>query len=158
MNNFFDRLGKKANEAYQATKEKTVNLTEEIKIKTKINEKNDKIEEIYAEIGKFVYTELKDGRDADRNVVTEKCNAISTLNDELEKLRADLLALKNIKKCVKCGKEMELNSDFCSNCGEKQPKVEPKVEVKNEEPANAQDANVIEINNVDENNNGENQM
>ena len=53
---------------------------------------------------------------------------------------------------------MELNSEFCSNCGEKQPKVEPKVEVKNEEPANAQDANVIEINNVDENNNGENQM
>ena len=36
MNNFFDRLGNKANEAYQATKEKTVNLTEEIKIKTKI--------------------------------------------------------------------------------------------------------------------------
>ena len=114
--------------------------------------------ELYIEIGKFVYTELKDGRDADRNVVTEKCNAISALNDDLEKLRADLLALKNIKKCVKCGKEMDLNSEFCSNCGEKQPKVEPKVEVKNEEPENAQDANVIEINNVEENNNnGENQ-
>ena len=53
---------------------------------------------------------------------------------------------------------MDLKSEFCSICGERQPKVEPKVEVKNEEPANAQDANVIEINNVDENNNGENQM
>ena len=42
MNNFFDRLGKKANEAYQATKEKTVNLTEEIKIKTKNIEKSMK--------------------------------------------------------------------------------------------------------------------
>ena len=60
MNNFFDRLGKKANEAYQATKEKTVNLTEEIKIKTKINEKNDKIEEIYAEIGKLYFEKHRD--------------------------------------------------------------------------------------------------
>lgn len=155
--NFFDKLGKKANETYQVAKEKTVNLTEELKIKGKINEINDKIETIYAEIGKFVYTELKDGRDASRDVVTEKCNAISTLNDDLEKLRTDLLALKNIKKCVKCNAEMDLKSEFCSNCGEKQPKIEPKVEVKNEEPADAQDANVIEVNDVENNNNGENQ-
>lgn len=155
--NFFDKLGRKANETYKVAKEKTVNLTEELKIKGKINEINDKIESIYAEIGKFVYTELKDGRDASRDVVTEKCNEISTLNDELEKLRTDLLALKNIKKCVKCNAEMDLKSEFCSNCGEKQPKIEPKVEVKNEEPADAQDANVIEVNDVENNNNGENQ-
>ena len=155
--NFFDKLGRKAKETYKVAKEKTVNLTEELKIKGKINEINDKIESIYAEIGKFVYTELKDGRDASRDVVTEKCNEISTLNDELEKLRTDLLALKNIKKCVKCNAEMDLKSEFCSNCGEKQPKIEPKVEVKNEEPADAQDANVIEVNDVENNNNGENQ-
>ena len=155
--NFFDKLGRKANETYKVAKEKTVSLTEELKIKGKINEINDKIESIYAEIGKFVYTELKDGRDASRDVVTEKCNEISTLNDELEKLRTDLLALKNIKKCVKCNAEMDLKSEFCSNCGEKQPKIEPKVEVKNEEPADAQDANVIEVNDVENNNNGENQ-
>ncbi len=154
--NFFDKLGKKANETYQATKERATTLTEEIKIKSKISDTNDKIDGLYNEIGKFVYNELKEGRDASRELVTEKCNEISALNDELEKLRADLLALKNIKKCVKCGRELELKAEFCSNCGEKQPKIEPKVEVKNEEPENAQDANVIEINNPD--NNNENQM
>lgn len=155
MMNFFDKLGKKANEAYQVTKEKTVTLTEEIKIKGKISEINDKIDGLYAEIGKFVYTELKDGRDASRDVVTEKCNEISKLNDDLEKLRTDVLALKNIKKCVKCNAEMDLKSEFCSICGEKQPKVEPKVEVKNEEPENAQDANVIEVNDVNNDNNNQ---
>ena len=35
---FFSKLGKKASETYQATKEKAVNLSEELKLKSKISD------------------------------------------------------------------------------------------------------------------------
>ena len=57
---FFSKLGKKASKTYQATKEKAVNLSEELKIKGKISEIKDKINDIYTEIGKTVYNEIKE--------------------------------------------------------------------------------------------------
>ena len=43
--NFLSKLGKKASETYQVTKEKATNLSEELKLKGKINDLKDKIEE-----------------------------------------------------------------------------------------------------------------
>ena len=81
---FFSKLGKKASKTYQATKEKAVNLSEELKIKGKISEIKDKINDIYTEIGKTVYNEIKEGRDVSKEEITEKCDEISKLNDEIE--------------------------------------------------------------------------
>ena len=71
---FFNKLGKKANEAYKVTKEKATeaykvtkekanDISEEIKLKSKINSLEEKNYEIYAEIGEIVYNEVKDGKD-----------------------------------------------------------------------------------------------
>ena len=49
--------------------------------------------------------------------------------------------------CVNCGVELEIESEFCSKCGSKQPKIE-KVEIKKEEPTGAKETEVIEVNNV----------
>jgi len=150
---FLNKLGKKASETYQITKEKASNLSEELKLKGKISEKNDKIEELYSEIGKVVYSEMKAGTDVAKEDVVSKCEEISRLNEEIEKLRNDILALKNIKKCVNCGAELEKNADFCSKCGKEQPSVE-KVEVK-EEPTDVKEAEVVEVKDIDNENNDE---
>lgn len=39
---FFNKLGKKASQTYQATKEKATNLSDELKLKGKISEKKKK--------------------------------------------------------------------------------------------------------------------
>ena len=144
---FLNKLGKKASETYQATKEKATTISEELKLKSKINSLEEKIFQIYAEVGEIVYNEIKDGKDVSKEEVAVKCEDISRKKDEISKLKSELLTVKKIKKCVNCGVELEIESEFCSKCGSKQPKVE-KVEIKKEEPTGAKETEVIEVNNV----------
>ena len=117
---FLNKLGKKASETYQATKEKTVKFSEEMKLKGKISDAKNKINNLYQEI--------------------------SEKYDEISKLESDILALKDVKKCVDCGAEISKKDEFCSKCGKPQPKQEEKAEVIEEsEIQDVQDAEVTEI-------------
>ncbi len=164
---FLNKLGKKANEAYQVTKEKATeaykvtkekasDISEEIKLKSKINSLEEKNYEIYAEIGEIVYNEVKNGTDVSKDEVTVKCEEISRNRDEIEKLKTDLLAVKKIKKCANCGEELDINVEFCSKCGKEQPKIE-NVEIKEEPQESVKEAEVVEVNNVEENSNSNNE-
>ncbi len=150
---FLNKLGKKATETYQVTKEKATNLSEEIKIRGKISEYKEKIEEKYTEIGKEVYNQIKDGKDVSKDSITSKCDEIKISQEEISKLKEQLLAIKKVKKCVGCGAEIAIDSDFCSKCGKAQPKVE-NVEVK-EEPKDVKEAEIIEVNDVEKTDNNE---
>ena len=141
---FFDKLSKKASETYQVTKEKATNLSEEIKLKGKVTELKEKIEKLYNEIGIIVYNEVKDGKDVSKEEVTAKCEEISKAKDDIEKIQDELLSLKNVRKCAKCGEQLDIEDSFCCKCGAEQPKQE-KVEVKEEAPeTETKPAEVIE--------------
>ncbi|MBP3596180.1 MAG: zinc ribbon domain-containing protein [Clostridia bacterium] len=145
---FFSKIGKKASEAAQITKEKTAKLSGEIKLRNKINDCKNKINNLYEEIGKIVYAEYRSGAKNDTDEVNMKCEEIATLNEEIEKAEVEILALKDIKKCVSCGAEIALNVEFCSKCGKEQPKIET-VEV-TEEPTDVQEAEVTEVKDAEE--------
>ena len=140
--NFFNKLGKKASETYQLTKEKTSKISEELKLRNKINENKNNIEEIYNEIGKCVYNEFKTGEKCDK--MTEKCEQITALEEENCRIEDKILGIKNIKKCINCNSEITKDSEFCSKCGTKQP-VEEKIEIKEKPTQEAKDAEVVEI-------------
>ena len=153
---FFNKLSKKTNEAYQTAKEKTAKISGELKLKNKISELKEKINKEYEEIGKIVYEKMKNGEDASKEEITPKCEEISRLKEEIEKAEVEILALKDIKKCSNCGTELTLEAEFCSKCGKEQPKIE-KVEVEvAEEPTVeaelAENAEVTEVKTVEENN------
>jgi len=127
---FFNDLGKKASEAYNVTKEKTSKLSGELKLKGKINEFKNKIEDIEFEIGKIVYAEFKTGtKDQNEEEIKAKCEEIVGLENDIKKAEEDILALKDIKKCVSCGAEISKDMEFCSKCGTKQPEIEKVEEV-----------------------------
>lgn len=151
---FFNKLGKKASQTYQATKEKTVKFSEEMKLKGKINEAKNKIEDLNEEIGKIVYSQYKTNTEEGKEEITAKCEEISKQFDEIEKLESAILALKEVKKCTECGAEISSKDDFCSKCGKEQPKTEKaEVEIKQEtEVETVQDAEVTEIKDVEANN------
>lgn len=121
---FFDKLSKKATETYQVAKEKTSNISEEIKLKAKVNNLEEKNYQIFAEIGEIVYNELVAGRDVDREQIMAKTEVITTNKNEMEKLKLQILEVKNMKKCVNCGNELNKDAEFCSKCGAAQPKEE----------------------------------
>ncbi len=126
---FFDKLGKKASEAYKVTADKTGKIAKETKIKLKIGDLKSQISDIYEEIGKKVYE--KHVREEDiciKKDLEEQCTKIDVLSDEIDSLLKQCLELKDKKQCQKCFKEIEKNAQYCPNCGAKQEELQEKVQ------------------------------
>lgn len=119
---FFNKLGKKASEAYDATTKKTGELAKEAKLKMKINENKSDINDIYKEIGKKVYEKHVREENIDiKSELEEECTKIDVLSADIESCLKSILELKNRKQCPKCHTELDLDAVYCSKCGEKQP-------------------------------------
>ena len=123
---FFDKLSKKASEAYKITADKTGKLAKETKLKLKISELKSEINTIYTEIGKKAYEKhtLKNGKEnCTENVceeIKEKCLKIDMLSDEIDNLLKQCLELNDKKQCENCYAEIEKDVKFCPHCGTKQ--------------------------------------
>lgn len=147
---FFNKLSKKASETYQITKEKTTQISGELKLKNRISENKSKIESIYTEIGKMVVEANLKNEEVSKEEVLPRCEEIARIKEEIEKAETEILALKKIKKCICCGLELPEEAEFCSKCGKEQPKIEKvEVEVKEEASQNAEETEVTEVNNVE---------
>ena len=152
---FFDKLGKKASEAYKITADKTGKLAKETKIKFKMSDLKSQINDIYQEIGKIVYEKHVKKEEISMNELEEQCTKIDVLSDEIEDLQKQTLELRDKKLCTNCFKEIEKNAKFCPSCGAEQQEEEAKeVEVledveTNEVEDDEQIDNQIEIDEVE---------
>lgn len=156
---FFDKIGKKASEAYKVTADKTGKIAKETKMKLKINELKSEINDMYKEIGRKVYEKhvIEDEISIKKDLETE-CTKIDVLSDEIEELLEQCLSLKDKKQCQNCYKEIDIESNYCPNCGEKQKTQEAEKETENKEKTNDvnNDANEKENNENIDNDNDEN--
>ena len=124
---FFDKLGKKASAAYDATAEKTGKLAKEAKLRMKINENKSDINDLYKEIGRKIYEKHVREENIDiKSELEEECTKIDVLSDEIESLLKQCLDLKNKKQCEGCHAQIEKENKFCPECGAKQTDEEPK--------------------------------
>ncbi len=141
---FFDKIGKKASEAYKITADKTGKIAKETKNKLKMGELKSQINELYEQIGKKIYEKHVQNENIDINKdLEEECTKIDVITDEIDSLLKECLELKDQKQCPKCFTKIDKDVKFCPNCGEKQV----------EEPA--KEAEVIETETVQENNSSE---
>ena len=152
---FFDKLGKKASEAYKMTADKTGKIAKETKMKFKIGELKSQINDIYEEIGKKVYEKhVKKEETSMKKDLEEQCTKIDVMSDEIEMLLKQCLELKDKKQCSKCFKEIEKDAKFCPNCGANQEEIEMKEDlidnqIKIDEVTNQEEAQ--EKNNIEDN-------
>lgn len=121
---FFDKLGKKATQAYKITADKTGKLAKETKLKIKISDLKSQINDLYEEIGKNVYQKhIREDKEANEQIeedINNLCTKIDVLSDEIDSLLEQCLELKDKKQCKNCYKEIEKNDKYCPNCGAKQ--------------------------------------
>lgn len=124
---FFDKLGKKASEAYKVTADKTGKIAKEAKLRMHIGELKSQIKDIYVDIGKKVYE--KHVREEELDIskdLEEACTKIDVLSDEIDSSLKECLELKDKKQCQKCFKEIEKDMKFCPECGAKQEETPAK--------------------------------
>lgn len=147
---FFDDLSKKASETYRNTAEKTNKLTREMKLKSLINDDKNKIEKIYAEIGKIVYEKhLREENIDIKAELAEQCAKIDAYAKEIEDMNTEMRTLKDLRLCNKCGAEISLSAKFCPSCGAQQEEVKKGETVSSSEiPVEAKE---VETPNVEEN-------
>lgn len=129
---FFDKIGKKASEAYKVTADKTGKLAKEAKLRMKMGELKSEINDIYEEIGKKVYeNHVKEEKEDISKELEEQCTKIDCLSDEIDSILKECLELKDKRQCPNCYAEIEKDVKFCPKCGTKQEEVkeEPAKEV-----------------------------
>lgn len=126
---FFDKIGKKASEAYKVTADKTGKMAKEAKLKMKMAELKSQVNDIYKEIGKKVYEKHVREENIDIKIdLEEECTKIDVLSAEIESDLKECLNLRDKKQCLKCFKEIDKNMNYCPECGAKQEE-EPAKEV-----------------------------
>lgn len=131
---FFDKLSKKASDAYKITADKTGKIAKEAKLKMKINELKSEINDLYKEIGRIVYEKHVREEDIDiKNELEEECTKIDVLSSEIESNLQETLHLKDKKQCLICYKEIEKDFKYCPECGNKQEELESSDERDNNE-------------------------
>ena len=153
---FFNKLEEMATETYKYTAEKTGKFAKETKLKMKINENKSSINKLYESIGKIIYQ--KHVREENINIkedIAEDCKKIDQLSDEIENCRMELLNLKERKQCPNCYKEINIEYEYCPNCGVKQEGTNLKdnsenednknEDKENEEANNIQDVEVVDV-------------
>ena len=141
---FFDKLGKKASEAYKVTADKTGKLAKEAKLRMKISDLKSQINTIYKEIGETVYQKhTREGEYDITKEIEEKCTKIDVLSDEIESNLKQCLELKDKRQCPSCFAEIEKDVKFCPKFGAKQEEIqeEPAKEVEVIEKAEEQKEN-----------------
>ena len=110
---FFNELGKKTSEA-------TNKITKETKLRLKMGDNKNKINNLYQEIGKKVYEKYVRGDSISiKEELKEECDKIDELSKEIEEARLEILKLNNKRLCPNCFAEVEKSAAFCSKCGEK---------------------------------------
>ena len=143
---FFDELGKKTTETYHEVKKQVSDFSEELKLKSKLNNLKERKNTLYTEIGEIVYSDIKDNKDVDRTVVTEKCDELTAVLEDISKTEMEILSYRKKRVCEGCGKKIDTEHKFCPNCGKEQPEIkreEPVVE-ESEVPAGETEAPVNE--------------
>lgn len=118
---FFDDLGKKVTDAGQKAVQKTKEISEIASINSKISQNENKINQLYFQIGK-IYVSLH--RNDCEDDFKEMINTINELEQQIETFKDQVQEIKGIQHCPKCGAEVQSSVSFCSSCGAPIPKVE----------------------------------
>lgn len=110
--------------------EKTKQVGNTAKLNAKIISSERSISENYTIIGKYYYDMYKENPDAD---IADAVNAVTASLETIEAMKEQLLALKGLVKCDKCGANCPIEDAFCGKCGAVLEKPEPAVEEAAEE-------------------------
>lgn len=112
----FGKIGDVVSDANRNINEKTKNMSDASNLKRKILYEEERIVEIFTEIGKIYY---KSPENTDElKMLTDD---IDTRKRRIKKMRFELQTKKGFKICPNCQAEVQEKFMFCGVCGAKLP-------------------------------------
>lgn len=109
----FERVG----ESGKGVADRAKNITEISNMKRKIVYEEERINEIFADIGKKYYK----GRLNAVNDFDAICDDIDTRRLRIKKMKYEINLMRGFKVCIKCDSEISEKFMYCGVCGAKLP-------------------------------------
>lgn len=100
--------------------DKAKNISEANNLKRKILYEEERIVEIFTDIGKKYYKNRND----DPAALNELCDDIDKRRRRIKKMRFELNGIRGYKICPKCDAEVNERFQFCGRCGARLPEIE----------------------------------
>lgn len=113
---FFDKLGESLAEVGRDVGQKAKDVSEIAKLKLDIRSKEDYVEKQFAALGRAYFEKNKDVEGIEE---AEQFFLIKEAQEEIERMKAEVLRIQGTEECEQCGAKMPENAAFCSNCGAK---------------------------------------
>ncbi|MDD6278953.1 MAG: zinc-ribbon domain-containing protein [Ruminococcus sp.] len=110
----------KINDAGKGVSDKAKNVSEANNLKRKILYEEERIVEIFTDIGKKYYKNPGE----DPNALKVLCDDIDTRRRRIKKMRFELNQIRGYKICPKCDAEVNEKFQFCGRCGARLPDPE----------------------------------
>lgn len=110
----------KFNDVSRGVNDKAKNISEANNLKRKILYEEERIVEIFTDIGKKYYK----NPDEDPNVFSVLCEDIDTRRRRIKKMRFELNQIRGYKICPKCDAAVNDKFQFCGACGARLPDPE----------------------------------
>ena len=128
MASFLKNVTQKVGEAAQAAAKKSGEMVEIVKLKRDIGGEEDKIQNMFREIGKKVYDNFCANQEAGPEF-QEICLNIRTCEENISELKEKINEIGEQKSapaegpaskfCSSCGSTLEAEAKFCPKCGNK---------------------------------------
>ena len=109
----FDKVG----ETINTTADKAKSISELSNLKKRLQYEEERIEEIFSEIGKKYFEEPVQNK----KLLDSLCEDIVTRQKRIKRMNFELNELKGIKVCEHCGTQIDEKFMFCGVCGAKLP-------------------------------------
>lgn len=114
----FEGLGKKISNAGQSAVQKTKGMSDISKINNLISEEEKKLGNVIFQIGKkYVSKHYNDEVSEFPELIAE----IHRLEDAISGYKQQILQIKGLARCERCGAEVPIANAFCSGCGAPMP-------------------------------------
>lgn len=139
------KITKKMGDGAMSIARKSGDIVEITKLNSMISSEEEKIEKEFTKTGRILFEKFTAGEQVDPDL-SERCNNIAIMKNNIADYKQRILELKGIKYCPQCGLQLSINIKFCPECGAKQEM--PKIEAENEdqEDTDTQDNNLTDDN------------
>lgn len=110
----------KFSDAQRSVQEKTKNMSEASNLKRKILYEEERIGEVFQDLGKRYYKNPNE----DPASLRVLCEDIDTRRRRIKKMRYELNQIRGYKICPKCAAEVNDRFQFCGRCGARLPEMD----------------------------------
>jgi ribosomal protein L40E len=98
--------------------EKSSQIIEITKLNFQISDMEATVDKYFKELGMKVYEEYKNGSEINEESKVS-CESIDAKYEEIEELKNQIAALKNVNICPECSFANPQDNNYCAKCGAK---------------------------------------